>query len=44
MPILGVLLGLRELADAEAHGITYHGDPTLLDRIDAQILAAAPPG
>jgi DNA-binding HxlR family transcriptional regulator len=44
MPILGVLLGLRELADAEAHGITYHGDPTLLDRIDAQILAASPPG
>jgi DNA-binding HxlR family transcriptional regulator len=33
-PILGLLLGLHTLADAEAKGITYEGDPTLLDRID----------
>jgi DNA-binding HxlR family transcriptional regulator len=36
MPILGLLLGLQELADAETHGITYDGDPVLLDRIGAQ--------
>jgi DNA-binding HxlR family transcriptional regulator len=36
MPILGLLLGLHELADAETHGITYDGDPVLLDRIGAQ--------
>jgi DNA-binding HxlR family transcriptional regulator len=40
-PILGLLLGLHELADAETHGITYHGDPTLLDRIGADVLPTA---
>jgi DNA-binding HxlR family transcriptional regulator len=44
MPILGLLLGLHELADAETHGITYHGDPTLLDRIDAHAITTAPLG
>jgi len=44
MPILGLLLGLHELADAETQGVTYHGEPTLLDRIGAHVLAAAPPG
>jgi DNA-binding HxlR family transcriptional regulator len=44
MPILGLLLGLHELADAETHGITYDGDPTLLDRIGADVLVTAPPG
>jgi DNA-binding HxlR family transcriptional regulator len=44
MPMLGLLLGLHELADAETHGITYHGDPTLLDRIGAQVFTTAPPG
>jgi DNA-binding HxlR family transcriptional regulator len=44
MPILGLLLGLHELADAETHGITYHGDPALLDRIGADVLPTAPPG
>src|SRR5881397_1403906 len=43
-PILGLLLGLHELADARTHGVTYHGDPTLLDRIGAHMLAAAPAG
>jgi DNA-binding HxlR family transcriptional regulator len=40
-PILGLLLGLNTLADAEAHGITYQGDTTLLDRIGADVLPAA---
>jgi DNA-binding HxlR family transcriptional regulator len=43
-PILGLLLGLHELPDAETQGVTYHGDPTLLDRIGAHMLAATPPG
>jgi DNA-binding HxlR family transcriptional regulator len=43
-PILGLLLGLHELADAEAHGVTYQGDPGLLDRIGADAVATAPPG
>jgi DNA-binding HxlR family transcriptional regulator len=34
-PIMGLLLGLLELADAEANGVTYHGDPAILDRIAA---------
>jgi DNA-binding HxlR family transcriptional regulator len=42
MPILGLLLGLHELADAEAHGVTYHGDPALLERIDAHVHPTAP--
>jgi DNA-binding HxlR family transcriptional regulator len=37
-PILGLLLGLHELADAQKQGVTYHGDPTLLDRIGAHVL------
>ena len=34
-PILGLLLGLLELADANANGVNYQGDPTILDRIVA---------
>jgi len=34
-PIHGLLLGLYTLADAEAAGVTYQGDPALLDRIGA---------
>jgi DNA-binding HxlR family transcriptional regulator len=40
-PILGLLLGLLDLAGAEASGLTYQGDPALLDRIGSQILPAA---
>jgi DNA-binding HxlR family transcriptional regulator len=32
-PVMGLLLGLLELADAEASGVTYQGDPAILDRI-----------
>jgi len=40
-PILGLLLGLHELADAQAQGVTYHGDPTHLGRIGAHVLSTA---
>jgi DNA-binding HxlR family transcriptional regulator len=42
-PILGLLLGLRELADATAAGVTYHGDPAILDRIGPDISLTALP-
>jgi DNA-binding HxlR family transcriptional regulator len=31
--IMGLFLGLTELADAEAAGLSYQGDPAILDRI-----------
>src|SRR3954452_1517362 len=40
-PILGLLLGLHQLADAEAQGVTYQGDPSLLDRIGAEVVPTA---
>jgi DNA-binding HxlR family transcriptional regulator len=33
MPIMGLLLGLLELSDAEARAVTLQGDPAILDRI-----------
>jgi DNA-binding HxlR family transcriptional regulator len=42
-PILGLLLGLHELAEAETQGVTYQGDPTVLARIGADVLATALP-
>lgn len=38
-PIMGLLLGLIELADAEELGVSYRGDPAVLDRLRA---ASAP--
>ena len=38
-PILGLLLGLVELPDAQARGVEFQGDPTALDRIGADVLA-----
>jgi DNA-binding HxlR family transcriptional regulator len=35
-PIMGLLLGLLELAHAKASGISYQGDTSILDRIGAQ--------
>jgi DNA-binding HxlR family transcriptional regulator len=35
-PIMGLLLGLLQLADAKAQGITYQGDDALLDRIGTE--------
>lgn len=34
-PIMGLLLGSLEIADAEGNGIHYRGDPEVLDRIRA---------
>jgi DNA-binding HxlR family transcriptional regulator len=42
-PVMGILLGLLELADAKARGVTYQGDVTILDRLGADITLAAPP-
>ena len=42
-PIMGLLLGLLELADAKAHGICYRGDDALLDRIGAETSLTAWP-
>jgi DNA-binding HxlR family transcriptional regulator len=42
-PILGLLIGRLELANAKASGINYQGDPTILDRIGAQTLPDAVP-
>ena len=35
-PIMGLLLGLLELADAKASGVTCQGDPAILDRLAAR--------
>ncbi len=42
-PLMGLLLGILTLRDAKAAGITYAGDPAILDRIgaDPALVAAA---
>jgi DNA-binding HxlR family transcriptional regulator len=42
-PILGLLLGLLELADAEASGVNYEGDLAILERIRPHRSPVAPP-
>jgi DNA-binding HxlR family transcriptional regulator len=37
-PIMGLLLGILDLADAKAGGIDFQGDPTVLDRIGAETI------
>jgi hypothetical protein len=37
---MGLLLGLTELADAEGSGITYRGDPAVLERLRTGSTAA----
>jgi hypothetical protein len=39
--ILGFLLGLIGLADAEAGGVEFQGDPAILDRFGSQLTATA---
>jgi hypothetical protein len=34
-PIMGLLLGLLDVADADARRVTFQGDPAILDRIGA---------
>jgi hypothetical protein len=43
MPIMGLLLGMLQPADAKANGIDYQGDAAILDRIGAQTTPTAPP-
>jgi DNA-binding HxlR family transcriptional regulator len=42
-PVLGLLLGLLARADADANGVDYEGDPTILDRIGPQTRPTTPP-
>ena len=42
-PIMGLLLGLLELSDARAKGISYQGDDAILDRIGAETNLTASP-
>jgi DNA-binding HxlR family transcriptional regulator len=42
-PIMGLLLGLLQPADAKANGVDYQGDPSILDRIGAQTTPTAAP-
>jgi DNA-binding HxlR family transcriptional regulator len=42
-PILGLLLGLLQPADAKASGVDYQGDPAILDRIGAHKTPTAAP-
>jgi DNA-binding HxlR family transcriptional regulator len=39
-PIMGLLLGLLDLADAQAKGVTFQGDPAALDRIGSNMTPA----
>ena len=41
--VLGLLLGLLGLADAEVAGVSYRGDRTILGRVGAKPTAAAAP-
>lgn len=41
-PILGVLFGRVDLADAKSRGVDYQGDPTILDRIGGQLEPTSP--
>jgi DNA-binding HxlR family transcriptional regulator len=43
-PIMGLLLGLLDVADAGARGVTFEGEPAILDRIGSNIAPAAAPG
>ena len=36
MPIMGLLLGSLDLAEAEECGVDYNGDPAILDRLRAE--------
>ncbi len=43
MPIMGLLLGRLELADAKARAVSLEGEPAILDRIGAHITLPATP-
>ena len=39
-PIMGLLLGLLELDDAKAVGVSFEGDPAILERIGADAIGS----
>jgi DNA-binding HxlR family transcriptional regulator len=41
-PVMGLLLGLVDLGDAQDMGITYRGDPAVVDRLRGRQAAASP--
>ena len=41
-PIMGLLVGLLRPGDAKANGVDYHGDPAILDRLDARTVPVTP--
>jgi DNA-binding HxlR family transcriptional regulator len=41
-PIMGLLMGLLEPADATASGVAYEGDPTIVERIGARTAPTGP--
>jgi DNA-binding HxlR family transcriptional regulator len=43
MPIMGLLLGVLDLAEAKARGVSFEGRPAILARIGAHITPAATP-
>jgi DNA-binding HxlR family transcriptional regulator len=43
-PIMGLLLGFLDLAEAEEAGVDYDGDPALLERIRAETTRLTPAG
>ena len=44
MPIMGLLLGFLELAEAKECGVDYNGDPAILDRIRTEPTSLTPTG
>jgi DNA-binding HxlR family transcriptional regulator len=43
-PVMGLLLGMLTVGDAKAVGVSYAGDPAILERIGADPAMARPPG
>ncbi len=44
MPIMGLLLGFLDLAEAQECGVDYNGDPAILDRIRTEPTSLTPTG
>src|SRR6266487_2147860 len=44
MPIMGLLLGFLNLAEAKEAGVDYNGDPAILERIRAETTSLTPTG
>ena len=44
MPIMGLLLGFLDLAEAQECGVDYNGDPAILDRVRTEPTSLTPTG